>query len=196
MKIANLFRKNKAGETVSPENSVNGYRSVLKILSEDDDLESKTTFLHNIPDLDTAKRILNEGFEFMSDMANTADNINKADEVSLAYWESMRKPYGDYTLIIQIGNDVYTTLLNDNELILRQLKPEHILSKDRRYDEDESDYVYRLNEKFVKGYIDRKKGEFYRNPNFDPSYFDESMKDKDWNIASEIAAHNSMNFKL
>lgn len=47
-------------------------------------------------------------------------------------------------------------------------------AKDRYYDEDEyNDYVYTLNEKFVKGYVDRNTGKFYSNPNFNPSYFDE-----------------------
>jgi len=47
---------------------------------------------------------------------------------------------------------------------------ENILTEEPPFRNDNSDMVYQLSSKFIKGYINYRTGEIIKNPNFDPWY--------------------------
>ncbi len=191
MNILSVFRSDERNSQIDVVTQTGGYRSVMDALNGKGNMR---TFLHNTNDQDAANSIINNGFRFAERLGYTTDIISGSDNIDLHNWDKDRNYYGPYTVIIQVDDGVYERLVSDESISKRGLDPEHVLSKDRYYDDDEyEDYVYTLNEKFVKGYVDRNTGKFYSNPNFNPSYFDDAMIEgkSDWNPNKELAEFNS-----
>ncbi|MCD6495994.1 MAG: hypothetical protein J7K54_01865 [Candidatus Aenigmarchaeota archaeon] len=155
-----------------------GYRSVIDNIK--DDTEGAVTFLHNTANEDAVNSIINDGFLYADNLHTTADRFTRLDDISMSRWEQERNFYGPYTVVIQISNETYEKLMNNKKYAEKQLLPEHLLSVEREFNKDEGEFVYRLPNKFVKGYINRETGEFHPNPDFDPSYFDENTAQRNY----------------
>ena len=128
-----------------------------------------STFLHCTSSLLLAQQIMNEGLAFESHLTHTSDSVSGTDLIELNYFRIIRKPYGYYTIVIQID----TKLVMDFSHKM-QNTPYHFseaLSKYSSQGESDEAPVYRLPEQFIRGYFDHIQNQGVRNPRFDPYYY-------------------------
>ena len=188
MPLLNIFGKTGNHERKIIDLESDSYKHVAKALPTTEK-NNVITFLHNTPEKKTAKKIIKEGFRFAEDLAYTTDCIKTPSDDVLYRWNMERNPYGRYTVVIQIDENLYKSLLENPKLSEKGLFPEHALSKDRYFeDEENDDWMYRLSNKFVRGVVDRKTGKFYRNRKFNPSYFDGETMERNvdrWDLKTE-----------
>lgn len=111
------------------------------------------TYLHTCGSEELCKKIFEEGFEFV-DFFKTTDEISM-NQFDLDYKLTMRKAYGNYTLIIQINRNI-------KDLESLNSKPVH--------ENENGEEVYTLPREFVRAYYNRKTGEIVKNPHFNPNY--------------------------
>lgn len=127
-------------------------------------------YMHYTLEEGSAKSIIQNGFRFADSFYKTALNITK-DKLDLKIKHDSRKYYGDYLIIICISNDIvnlYTMELQ--KAGITSVSIENILTEVPISKNDNSDLVYQLSPKFVKGYLNYRTGEIVRNPSFDPSF--------------------------
>lgn len=108
------------------------------------------TYFHTTNSEQICKDIMNGGFQFV-DFEKTTDRVDN-DESTINYKLMIRKPYGNFTLVIQIkpGNFNYFEDLCQKE----------------PFENEYGDLVYTLPREYVKGYFDRKTLEIVENPYF------------------------------
>ena len=97
--------------------------------------ENYFTYLHTTDSENNAKSICQNGFRFET-FSKTVDYIT--DVVGLVYMLNIRKPYGNYTIIIQVNS----TIENYESI------------SEKSYDEDENE-VFILPPQYIKGYYNR-----------------------------------------
>ncbi len=127
-------------------------------------------FMHYTLEQKDALNIIQDGFRFADSFYKTALHVTE-DKLDLKIKHNSKKYYGNYTIIICISNDIvdyFSTELNKAgitgytfENILTELPPAR---------NDNSDIVYQLSSRFIKGYINYRTGEIVKNPHFDPWY--------------------------
>lgn len=104
------------------------------------------SFLHTTDTVEKARSICKSGFRFKK-FDKTSDYV--CDAITLAYMLSIRKHYGDFTVIIQINKNIaYYEEISEME-----------------YD-DEGDEVFILPPKYIKGIYNRITNEIFTNPLF------------------------------
>ncbi len=128
-------------------------------------------YLHNTEKKLTAKRILQEGFNFESHLDHTTDLVSGKDLVELKYFQIKRKRYGNYTIVIEIDK-------NNVDHFSRKLAktPYHfseILTCEEPYIGDNDEPVYKLPIQFIKGFFDHTRQEGIKNNNFNPAFYPE-----------------------
>ena len=102
------------------------------------------TYLRTTDSIENAIVICKQGLIF-EDFRNTTDYV--PDVVSLIYMLLIRKQYGNYTVIIQINEDI----------------------KDRTYEEisgPNGEEGFILPPEYIRGYYNRKTEEIFENPLF------------------------------
>ncbi len=125
-------------------------------------------FLHNTKDEETARQIMNEGFQFEEQLTYSTDQINPKDTVEINYFLVERKEYGKYTVIIEIDKALYKKY---NYLIERSdIHFEELISLTLPVLSDNDEYIYTLAHYYVKGYLNNFTGKFTANKNFNPAY--------------------------
>ena len=128
-------------------------QSILdKIYDIDREGKELFTYLHTT-DEDTCKKILENGFEFYNIHKNADEMTN--DIGNLAYKLSIRTKYGDYVIVIQTENQI--------------VDAKDVTIKEPFYSEAAEEYIYTLSPKHVRGYFNRKTGDFVENPKFELS---------------------------
>ena len=127
------------------------------------------TFLHNTISEEMARHIMQGGLIFENHLLNTSDHVSGTDLVELNYFRTIRKYYGDYTVVIQMN----ARLVEDFSHRLRQTKYHfsEALSKTRPTYTKEDNPVYILPEQFIRGFFDHRKKKGIENPRFDPFFF-------------------------
>ena len=111
------------------------------------------TYLHTCKTEELCKEIFEEGFEFV-DFYKTTDHITP-NKVDLDWKLSMREPYGNYTLIIQIKTGI-------KDLESLTTKPPH--------ENENGEEAYTLPREFVRAYYNKKTGEIVKNSHFNLNY--------------------------
>jgi hypothetical protein len=127
-------------ETVIPKE----YQNLIDFIGE---FKGNSTYLHTTETVESVKSICEIGLNF-EDFGKTTDYIH--DIVGLIYMLSIRKRYGNYTLIIQMNKNIENSY-------------ESISKKERNGNGDE---IYILPPQYIKGYYDRTTKAVFANPLF------------------------------
>ncbi len=136
-------------------------------------------YLHNTRIEEIAKIILNEGFRFEKYLENTADLVSGLQAIELKYFLHLRRSYGDFTVVMNIGKDVvekYSEKLKGTNYHYTEA-----LSKNHPELSNDDEYIYTLPEQFIKGYFNQKSLQAHYNPKFDP-HFDCKLFEENTNI--------------
>jgi hypothetical protein len=127
-------------------------------------------YMHYTMEESDAKNILSDGFMFVDSFYKTALPVTK-DTLDLKIKHDSRKFFGDYLIILSISNDIVNYYSMELEKAgIKNNTFENILTESPPAKNDNSDLIYLLPSKFVKGYINHKTGDIVKNPNFDPWY--------------------------
>lgn len=127
-------------------------------------------FIHYTREEADANSILKEGFRFADSFYKTALPVSK-DKLDLITKHNRRKSFGDYLIIICISNDIVNFYSLELEKAgIKNHSFENILTETSTSRNDNSDTVYVLSSRFIKGYVNHHTGEIVKNPEFDPWY--------------------------
>lgn len=127
-------------------------------------------YMHYTREESDAKKILSEGFCFEESFYYTALPVTN-DNLDLKMKHIDRKLFGDYLIIICVSEEIADHYTREIEKAgLRNYSFENILTEIEPVKNENSDMIYRLSPKFVKGYVNYKTGEIVRNSLFDPFY--------------------------
>jgi hypothetical protein len=154
------------------------YRSFFNDkLFEDKNLEfcfenekEQKIYIHYTKNEADAKSIMSNGFRFVDSFYKTAMHVS-SDKLDLIIKHNSKKFFGDYLIIIAISNEIvnyYSSVLEKVEN--RNYFVENILTETIPEKDENSDLVYLLPSSFVKGYINHKTGDIFKNQAFNPSY--------------------------
>jgi hypothetical protein len=127
-------------------------------------------YIHYTREEYVARNIIQKGFIFVDSFYKTALPVNQ-DRLDLLMKHNSRKSFGDYLIIICLGNRVanrYSAEIEQNRL--KGVSIENILTEESPSKNENGDMVYLLPNKFVKGFINHQTGEIVNNPEFDPDY--------------------------
>lgn len=134
------------------------------------DLDGTHTFIHYTKNEEDARSILKEGFRFADTFYKTALPVT-SDKLDLLVKHNGRKSFGDYLVVICFSDKIfnyYSSELEKNRLT--EYSVENILTEIHPFKNENSDIIYQLSNKFVKGYINHQTGDIYSNPDFNPAY--------------------------
>jgi hypothetical protein len=127
-------------------------------------------YIHYTKEEADAKNIIKEGFLFADSFYKTALPISH-DRLDLLIKHNGRKSFGNFLVIICISEKIfhhYSGELDKNSL--KVFAVENILAVAPPFRNENADLVYRLSNKFVKGYINHQTGEITVNPEFNPMF--------------------------
>jgi hypothetical protein len=137
------------------------------ILENEKDLK---IYIHYTKEESDAKNIIQNGFKFAESFYKTALPVSK-DELDLVIKHNSRKFFGEYLIVICISTDIVNFYSMELEKAhIKNLYFENVLTETPPSLNDNSDLVYQLPYQFIKGYINHRTGEIFRNPGFDPWY--------------------------
>jgi len=123
------------------------------------------TYLHVTDEEKNAKLIMQKGFNYVDNFYKTVDRISPLTDVTLSWVHIQRKPYGNYTMIIQIDKNVMNIFSGDIEG----------LSFNPHQNSNRED-AFTLYKHYVKGYFDSKTGIIVKNPEFNPKFNPSQLK--------------------
>jgi hypothetical protein len=82
-----------------------------------------------------------------------------------------RKLFGNYMIILCFADRIFTHYSEElDKSGLKGYSVENILTEMPPFRNENADIVYRLSNRFVKGYINHQTGEILQNPAFNPLY--------------------------
>ncbi len=125
-------------------------------------------FLHNTRDLQTAVKIMKEGFRFESQLPYSTDRVNPNEPIEIIYFLFQRKEYGIYTIVIAIPKEIYDRYTKLSNML--DISVEEILSIEKPYHNENDELVYRISPHHVLGFFNNNTGEFVINNLWDPLY--------------------------
>ncbi|HLN20960.1 MAG TPA: hypothetical protein VK213_07710 [Bacteroidales bacterium] len=134
------------------------------------DSESSRVYIHYTREENDAARIMNDGFRFVESFHRTALHVTK-DNLDLKMKHNERKLFGDFLVVISISEKIvhyYTGLLMAQNI--RHCSFENILTEAPPVKNENSDLVFQLSPRYIKGYINYKTGKIISNPLFNPSF--------------------------
>lgn len=120
------------------------YRNLINFIGES---PGYLNYLHTTNSEENAKSICKNGLRYEI-FYKTVDNINSV--VALIYMLNIRKPYGNFTIVIQIDSSI-----KDYESISEKTTNE------------DGDEIYVFPPRYIKGYYDRITNEIFTNPLFE-----------------------------
>jgi hypothetical protein len=127
-------------------------------------------YMHYTMEEADAKNIINNGFRFADSFYKTALPVTK-DNLDLKIKHDSRKFFGDFLIIICISNDIVNYYSMEIEKAgIKNLSYENFLTEVPTTRNENSDLIYQLSNKFIKGYVNHKTGEIVKNPEFNPLY--------------------------
>lgn len=127
-------------------------------------------YIHYTKEENVARNILKDGFLFVDSFYKTALSVTQ-DRLDLLMKHNSRKSFGDYLIVLCLGNkiaDRYSSEIEKNRL--KGVALENILTEEPPSKNENSDMVYLLPNRFVKGYINHPTGEIVNNPEYNPNY--------------------------
>ena len=121
----------------------NKYQNLIEFIGES---QGYNNFLHTTKTEENTKSICQNGFRFEL-FQKTTDYVGNV--AALVYMLSIRQPYGNFTIIIQISSSI-----RDYESISEMTT------------DDEGNEIFILPPQYVKGYYNRTTREIFPNPLF------------------------------
>jgi hypothetical protein len=159
----------------SPDQSNDLMQTFMEFIGDDRTL---VKFLHNTPTEELAAKIMSEGLDFEHHIQYTSDQVSGTDLVELKYFRLIRRNYGDYTLVLEIGLDLVERI--SSQIMNSKFSYSEVLSKLPPRLSADGGHIYRLPEQYIKGYFDQKTGNIVVNPVFNPhlylDIFDENIR--------------------
>lgn len=135
-----------------------------------DNSKDMKTYMHYTKDEADAKNIIKEGFKFAESFYKTALPVSK-DKLDLLIKHYNRKFFGEYLILICISNDIVNYYSMELEKAgIKNYSFENVLTEAPPVINENSDLVYQLSSRFIKGYVNHRTGEIVNNPGFDPWY--------------------------
>jgi hypothetical protein len=135
----------------------------------DNDKELKIFIHYTLQEAD-AKNIIKDGFLFADSFYKTALHVTR-DSLDLKIKHNSKKYYGDFLIVISISNDIVNFFsMEIKKAGITGYSYENVLTEIAPFRNENSDIVYQLSSKFVKGYLNYRTGEIVNNPGFDPWY--------------------------
>lgn len=135
-----------------------------------EDEKSSKIYIHYTKEEEDASNIVREGFLFADSFYKTALQVTH-DRLDLLIKHNGRKSFGDYIVIICISEKTfqhYSEELEKNNL--KGFAVENVLTAVTPFRNENGDIIYRLSNRFVKGFINHHTGEIYSNPEYNPLY--------------------------
>lgn len=142
-------------------------------------------FIHYTKEQSDAMNIIREGFRFADSFYKTALPVSR-DRLDLLVKHNSRKSFGDYLIILCISDNLfnyYAGLLEKNDL--KTFAVENVLTEIPPLRNENSDMIYLLPNKFVKGYINHQTGEIAVNPEYNPA-FNSPIFEKNLQMLSDL----------
>jgi hypothetical protein len=127
-------------------------------------------YIHYTKEEHVARKILNEGFRYADSFYKTALSVT-GDKLDLLIKHNNRRSFGNYLMILCLSDrivDHYTAELD--KYGLKGVAVENILTETAPSRNENSDTVFLLPNRYVKGFINHQTGEISVNPDFNPSY--------------------------
>lgn len=125
-------------------------------------------FLHNTKEFWAVESIMNDGFNFESQLPHSTDRVNPNEPIEVTYFLFQRKDYGSYTMIIAIPKATYDNYSEVSNLFDTGI--EEVMTIKDPYFGDNDELIYTISPKHVLGYFNIKTTEFFRNPKWDPDF--------------------------
>lgn len=127
-------------------------------------------YIHYTREEYIARNIIKSGFLFVDSFYKTALPVTQ-DRLDLLMKHNSRKSFGDYMMVICLGNKIADRYSSEIEKkSLKGISLENVLTDEPASKNENADMVYLLPNKFVKGFINHQTGEIMANPEFDPNY--------------------------
>jgi hypothetical protein len=135
-----------------------------------EDGKSSKIFIHYTKEEEDARNIIREGFMFADSFYKTALQVTH-DRLDLLIKHNGKKSFGDYIVIICISENTYRHYSEELEKNnLKGFAVENVLTAIAPFRNENGDIIYRLSNKFVKGFVNHQTGEIYSNPEYNPLY--------------------------
>ena len=134
-------------------------------------------FLHYTNTKKTASKILKTGLKFSYSFDKTTKKV-KSSSVDLNYNHYVLKQFGENVIVIGISNKIYKKYLNllknsnNNDLVVEEVLTELPVTLN-----DDSEKVYTLHNKFIKGYFNYRENKIIKNKNYNPSFDSKKFKE-------------------
>jgi hypothetical protein len=134
------------------------------------DQDNTKSFLHYTAYQSDADKIISEGFKFVTSFYKTAEEVRN-DMTDLAYKHNLLSAYGRFVVVICIDKTLYEHFLDETlKITAYDVFVEQILTEKPPFLNEDSDMIYTLHHKFIKGYFDYKTGKIVENPHFNPTF--------------------------
>jgi hypothetical protein len=126
--------------------------------------------MHYTRDEADARNIVRVGFRFANSFYKTALPVTR-DKLDMIIKHNSQKYYGHYLVILSISKDIVNRYSAEiKKAGLKNISYENLLTTEPPLRNENSEPVYLLPNKFVKGYINHITGEITKNPEYDPAY--------------------------
>lgn len=152
--------------------------NIIKFIFESE--KETRVYLHYTKLRTDAENIINEGFRFVESFYRTAFHVTN-DKLDLMIKHNSKKYFGDYAVVICIANKIIKHYIDQiTKAGLKNCNYENILTEKPPEKNENTETIYTLPSKYIKGVINHRTGEIIKNPDFDPGYsspwFDENIK--------------------
>ncbi|SRR6056297_210275 len=163
-------QRNTRDEILEPE--------ILDFIFKDE--EKQKIFIHYTREKENAEKILEDGFKFVNTFYKTAEEVRN-DSTDLIYKHNRHKSFGKYVIVICIDKSIYNKYLKETyNYSTYDLFVEQLLTAEEPVLNQESDWVYKLHPKFIKGFFNYETGDVHPNKIFDSGFdsdkFNENLK--------------------
>lgn len=122
---------------------------------------SSRVFIHQINDLEIAKKILSEGFLYTENFYKSTEELS-SNEIEIIYKMQIHKFYGNYVIVICIPNHFFQKIKKEDINWNRDILEEIGVSESHQ----QNDFNYKLPSKYIKGCIDISNNQIIDNSNF------------------------------
>ena len=135
-----------------------------------EDENNSKIYIHYTREEADARNIMKDGFIFADSFYKTALPVTH-DRLDFLIKHNGRKSFGYYMVIICISEKIfqyYSGELDKNNL--KGFAVENILTVAPPYRDENGDLIFRLSNRFIKGYINYQTGEITANPEYKPMF--------------------------
>lgn len=127
-------------------------------------------WIHYTKEEADAVNIIREGFLFADSFYKTALSVSN-DKLDLLIKHNGRKSFGDYLIVISFADKIFNHYSEElDKKGLKGFSVENVLTESPPFRNENADIVYKLSNRFVKGFINHQTGEIFKNPEFNPMY--------------------------